>query len=106
MALPHCRECRLKSPEKAGDGNRAFRLIAAGGFCSLRRRTFVIADASLAQAWRALRPREREVLALALVEDLPVAEISIALAIQPKCCQYPVAPGKEKADRPSARGDR
>ena len=41
----------------------------------------VIADASLAQAWRALRPREREVLALALVEDLPVAEISIALAI-------------------------
>jgi RNA polymerase sigma-70 factor (ECF subfamily) len=41
----------------------------------------VIADASLAEAWRQLRAPEREVLALALVEDLSVADISIALAI-------------------------
>ena len=41
----------------------------------------VIADASLAEAWARLRPRDREILALAFVEDLPVAEIAIALDI-------------------------
>jgi RNA polymerase sigma-70 factor (ECF subfamily) len=41
----------------------------------------VIADVSLAEAWRGLRPRDREVLALALVEDLAVADIAITLAI-------------------------
>ena len=41
----------------------------------------VIADASLAAAWRTLRSRDREILALALVEDLPIAEVAIALAI-------------------------
>lgn len=41
----------------------------------------VIADASLAEAWRALRLRDREILALALVEDLPVSDIAVALGI-------------------------
>lgn len=41
----------------------------------------VIADASLAEAWRALRPQEREILALALVEDLAVGDIAVALDI-------------------------
>jgi RNA polymerase sigma-70 factor (ECF subfamily) len=41
----------------------------------------VVADASLADAWRRLRPQERELLALALVEDLPVGDIAIALGI-------------------------
>jgi RNA polymerase sigma-70 factor, ECF subfamily len=43
----------------------------------------VVADASLAEAWRQLRPQEREILALALVEDLAVADIAIALDISP-----------------------
>jgi RNA polymerase sigma-70 factor (ECF subfamily) len=41
----------------------------------------VVADATLADAWRRLRPRDREILALALVDDLPVAHISVALGI-------------------------
>lgn len=41
----------------------------------------VLADASLAEAWRRLRPRDPEILALALVEDLSIADISIALGI-------------------------
>jgi len=43
----------------------------------------VIADESLAAAWRALKARDREVLALALLEDLPIASISAALGISP-----------------------
>lgn len=43
----------------------------------------VIADESLAGAWRALKARDREVLALALLEDLPIAAISAALGISP-----------------------
>lgn len=39
----------------------------------------VIADASLANAWRRLRPAEREVLTLALVEDLSPAQLAVAL---------------------------
>jgi RNA polymerase sigma-70 factor (ECF subfamily) len=39
----------------------------------------VIADASLANAWRQLRPAEREVLTLALVEDLTPAQLAVAL---------------------------
>ncbi|MFM9877168.1 MAG: RNA polymerase sigma factor [Rhodoglobus sp.] len=39
----------------------------------------VVADASLAAAWGQLRPAEREVLALALVEDLTPAELAVAL---------------------------
>jgi RNA polymerase sigma-70 factor (ECF subfamily) len=39
----------------------------------------VVADASLASAWRQLRPAEREVLTLALVEDLAPAELAVAL---------------------------
>lgn len=41
----------------------------------------VSADASLAAAWRQLRASEREVLALALVEDLAPAELSVALGV-------------------------
>lgn len=41
----------------------------------------VVADASLAAAWRRLRPAEREVLALALVEDLPPAELAVVLGV-------------------------
>jgi RNA polymerase sigma-70 factor (ECF subfamily) len=41
----------------------------------------VVADASLAEAWRGLRPHDREILALALVEDLAVPDIAITLAI-------------------------
>ena len=41
----------------------------------------VLADATLAAAWRQLRPAEREVLALALVEDLAPAELSVALGV-------------------------
>ncbi|MBX3098746.1 MAG: sigma-70 family RNA polymerase sigma factor [Salinibacterium sp.] len=41
----------------------------------------VSADATLAAAWRQLRPAEREVLALALVEDLTPAELAVALGV-------------------------
>ncbi len=41
----------------------------------------VVADQSLAAAWAALKPKEREVLALAVLEDLPVASIAVALGI-------------------------
>ena len=40
-----------------------------------------ISDLSLADAWRRLRPRDREVLALAVLEDLPIAAISTSLGI-------------------------
>jgi len=39
----------------------------------------VVADASLASAWRQLRPAERELLTLALVEDLSPAELAVTL---------------------------
>lgn len=41
----------------------------------------VVADASLADAWRQLRPAEREVLALSLVEELAPAELAVALGV-------------------------
>ncbi|MGV8895914.1 MAG: RNA polymerase sigma factor [Rhodoglobus sp.] len=41
----------------------------------------VAADATLASAWGQLRPAEREVLALALVEDLAPAELAVALGV-------------------------
>ena len=41
----------------------------------------VVADASLAAAWRRLRPAERELLALALVEELAPAELAVALGV-------------------------
>jgi len=40
-------------------------------------------DAALAAAWSALRPRDREVLALAVLEGMPVAEIAVALGATP-----------------------
>ena len=41
----------------------------------------VIADASLAAAWSRLKPRDREVLALSVLEDLAVPSIAAALDI-------------------------
>jgi RNA polymerase sigma-70 factor, ECF subfamily len=41
----------------------------------------VIADQQLASAWKQLKPREREVLALAVFEELPVATIATALGV-------------------------
>lgn len=41
----------------------------------------VIADQSLADAWGKLKARDREVLALAVLEDLPVGAIATSLGI-------------------------
>jgi RNA polymerase sigma-70 factor (ECF subfamily) len=43
----------------------------------------VVADQSLADAWKQLGARDREVLALAVLEDLPVSSIASALGISP-----------------------
>lgn len=40
-----------------------------------------ISDLALADAWRRLRPHDREVLALAVLEDLPIPAISTSLGI-------------------------
>ena len=56
----------------------------------------VIADASLAEAWRRLRPHERELLALALIEDLPVAEIAIAMSISANAASIRLHRAKKK----------
>lgn len=55
-----------------------------------------VADASLAVAWRALRPGDREVLALALVEDLAPADIAIALAISANAASIRLHRAKRK----------
>lgn len=41
------------------------------------------AEPALAAAWAALRPRDREVLALAVLEGMPVAEIAVAAGSTP-----------------------
>jgi len=41
----------------------------------------VIADQSLAAAWKQLKAKDREVLALSVFEDLPVATIATALGV-------------------------
>lgn len=43
----------------------------------------VLGDLALADAWQALRPRDREVLALAVLEDIPVSALALALGITP-----------------------
>ena len=43
----------------------------------------VIADQSLAAAWRTLKARDREIIALAVLEDLPVSAIASALQLSP-----------------------
>ena len=40
-----------------------------------------MADSDLASAWGKLKPRDREVLALAVLEDLPIGTIALALGI-------------------------
>jgi RNA polymerase sigma-70 factor (ECF subfamily) len=56
----------------------------------------VVADASLAEAWRRLRPHDREILALALVEDLAVADIAITLAITANAASIRLHRAKKK----------
>lgn len=41
----------------------------------------VVADTALAEAWRQLHASEREILALALVEDLTPAELSVVFGV-------------------------
>lgn len=41
----------------------------------------VVGDVSLAEAWRELRAKDREVLALSVFEDLPISSIAVALEI-------------------------
>jgi RNA polymerase sigma-70 factor, ECF subfamily len=41
----------------------------------------VIADRSLAEAWQQLRPRDREVVALSVFEDLPIGAIAASLGV-------------------------
>jgi RNA polymerase sigma-70 factor, ECF subfamily len=55
-----------------------------------------IADASLSTAWRALRPRDREILALALVEDLAIGDIAIALGISANATSIRLHRAKKK----------
>jgi RNA polymerase sigma-70 factor (ECF subfamily) len=56
----------------------------------------VVADASLAEAWRQLRPAEREVLALALVEDLSPAELAVALGVSVNAASIRVSRARAK----------
>ena len=57
----------------------AFTAIAADSAPSAE--DIVLADRTLAEAWARLRPKDREVLALALLEDLPVGAIATALGV-------------------------
>ncbi len=43
--------------------------------------SLVTADVELARAWAALAPRDREVLALVVLDDLPVSQAAVALGI-------------------------
>jgi len=43
--------------------------------------SLVTADAELARAWAAIAPRDREVLALVVLDDLAVADAAVALGI-------------------------
>ncbi len=56
----------------------------------------VIADASLAEAWQQLRVHDREVLALAVLEDLPLAEIAVALSITANAASIRLHRAKKK----------
>jgi RNA polymerase sigma-70 factor, ECF subfamily len=56
----------------------------------------VVADASLAAAWAGLSTREREILALALVEDLPVADIAVTLGINANATSIRLHRAKKK----------
>lgn len=43
--------------------------------------SLVTADAELARAWAAIAPRDREVLALVILDDLSVADAAVALGV-------------------------
>lgn len=43
--------------------------------------SLVMADAELARAWAAIAPRDREVLALVVLDDLAVSDAAVALGI-------------------------
>jgi RNA polymerase sigma-70 factor, ECF subfamily len=65
----------------------------------------VVADRSLAEAWRRLSPRDREILALALVEDLSIADIAITLATSANAASIRLHRAKKKlAELLSAAG--
>lgn len=59
----------------------------------------VSADAALAAAWRQLRASEREVLALALVEDLTPLELSVALGVSVNAATVRVHRARAKLTR-------
>lgn len=68
----------------------------------------VVADRALAEAWARLRPRDREVLALAVVDEVPIAEIAVALGVSPNAASIRLHRAKKAlaaalADR-AARG--
>lgn len=56
----------------------------------------VVADASLAAAWAQLRPAEREVLALALVEQLSPPELAVTLGVSVNAATIRVHRAKKK----------
>jgi RNA polymerase sigma-70 factor (ECF subfamily) len=55
----------------------------------------VIADQTLAAAWARLRPRDREVLGLALLDDLPIPSIAATLGISPNAVSIRVHRAKK-----------
>jgi RNA polymerase sigma-70 factor, ECF subfamily len=55
-----------------------------------------VADASLATAWRNLRRQEREILALALVEELAIGDVAFTLGITPNAASIRLHRAKKK----------
>jgi RNA polymerase sigma-70 factor, ECF subfamily len=65
----------------------------------------VTADVALADAWRGLRPAEREILSLALVEDLAPAAVATALGITPNAAAIRLHRARTKLAALLARGN-
>jgi RNA polymerase sigma-70 factor (ECF subfamily) len=80
VALPDRGERRGEPPSQAGDGKRASRRLRPADPAPSAE-DIVIADVTLGTAWRGLRAAEREVLTLALVEDLAPAQLAVALGV-------------------------
>lgn len=55
--------------------------LLRGGDSAPSAEDIVVGDVTLAQAWRELRAKDREVLALSVFEDLPISSIAVALEI-------------------------
>ena len=56
----------------------------------------VIADQQLANAWKQLKAKDREVLALAVFEDLPIATIATALGVSANAVSIRLHRAREK----------